>query len=169
MPAVKLYLPYGNLKGFTRHTAVTLHWFRKDRTEPVAPYETLIQSYKQLTAPDQRLRAEQMVNEFFTEAEFHALRDYLQKKQGADLRTGVLVAPVNGVKYDSEGRPGLLRPFARCVDGEGGGFYKLSEEPGYALPFTVWGYYTAPAWRFEQKAAAVAAATPEPAPVAAAG
>ena len=141
---VKLYLPYGTLKKFKNNAQVTLHWFRKDRPQPIGSYEQLIQSYKQLTDPDQRRRAERMVDELFTEEEFFALRDYLRIHQGADLRTGVLVPPVSGVKYESEGKPGLLRPFSQRVDGEGGGFYRLDEEPTYTLPFAVWGYYTQP-------------------------
>jgi hypothetical protein len=140
---IKLYLPYGNLRAFSGREQVTLHWFRTDRTEPVAPYPGLILGYGQMS-PEQQRSAERMVNELLTEEEYRALRDYLQTKKRADLRIGVLVAPVNALKPANELGLGLVRPFGAHVDGEGGGFYRLSEDPDYTLPFSVWGYYSRP-------------------------
>jgi hypothetical protein len=140
---IKLYLPYGNLRHFAGHEHVTLHWFRKDRPAPIGSYEDLILGYKQMN-PEQQRSSERMVDELFTEEEFHALRSFLQRKKNQDVRTGMLVPPVNSVKPGNELGLGLVRPFGDRIEGTEGGFYKLSDEPDYTLPFPVWGYYTQP-------------------------
>lgn len=142
---VKLYLPYGTLRHPDIARGASVHWFRHGRREtPVAPYETLILGYKQLK-PDEQERAEAMVDEMFTDAEFQALRAYLYESQpGADLRTSMMVPPISSTKQENERNRGLVRPFSICEEGESGGFYRLTEQPGYALPFPVWGYFTHP-------------------------
>jgi len=151
MPAIKLYLPYGTFHrgtssladsqhAFSRH--VTFHWFCIERPEPIAPYASLIMGHHGLT-PEARTRAEQMVDEFFSEEEFHQFRDYMQTQHQDDLRTTVLSAPVHAVKPDTSTRAGSFRPFRAGVEDSipGSGFCKLAEEEGYSLPFSVWGYY----------------------------
>lgn len=140
---VKLYLPYGNFRQFKGHGQVTLHWFVKDREQPVAPYAQMLENYKQMNELDQR-RAERMIDEFFTYDEFVALRGYLYERHGEDLRTSVLVPPVSGVKQDNDRNRGLVRPFGLCEESENGGFCKLCEQEGYSLPLAVWGYYAGP-------------------------
>jgi hypothetical protein len=144
MAAMKLYLPYGTLGSVSVQKQITFHWFRIERVEPVAPYEKLLLGYKNLT-PEVRTRAEAMVDEFFSESEFHQLRDYLRQRHGEDLRTTVLMAPVSAVKPDLGTRAGSLRPFAQVNhDGDNGsGFCRLADEKDYGLPFPVWGYYAA--------------------------
>ena len=139
---IKLYLPYGNLRCFKGRGLVTLHWFIKDREHPIAPYAQLIQSYRQLTESARR-PAEQTIDELFTEQEFRDLRAYLYDKR-EDLHTEILVPPISVAKQDNARNRGLIRPFGERSDSEGGGFFKLCEEEGYPLPFTVWGYYTEP-------------------------
>ena len=150
---VKLYLPYGNLKDFKGHSQVTLHWFVKDREQPVAPYAQLVENYRHLSGEDQR-RAERIIDELFTYEEFVALRAYLYERHREDLRTSVLVPPINGVKQDNDRNRGLVRPFGLCIEGERGGFCRLCEQEGYALPFTVWGYYTHPVHASQSRPAA---------------
>jgi hypothetical protein len=140
---VKLYLPYGTLRSFKGHSHVTLHWFIKDRKEPVVPYAQLIQSYRQLSLEEQH-RAQRVVDELFTGDEFLAFRRYLYDQYKEDLRTEVLVPPVLAGKQNTSKSRGLIRPFEDCFESEGGGFCKLSEQAGYSLPFVVWGYYTDP-------------------------
>ena len=140
---VKLYLPYGNLKHLHGNRDITFHWFVKDRREPVAPYEQLLENYKQLT-PEGKLQAQRMVDELFSEEEFKSLRTFLYEKYREDVRTGILVPPINGIRQDIGPNRALVRPFAACPDDESGGFCRLSEKDGYALPFSVWGYYTEP-------------------------
>jgi hypothetical protein len=92
---------------------------------------------------DVRIRAERVVDEFFTEAEFRALRDYLRLRHGDDLRTAILSAPVHPIKTDTTTRAGNLRPFLACVEDPvvGCGLCRLCDDSGYTLPFPVWGYF----------------------------
>ena len=144
---LKLYLPYGSLRSFKGPGAsVMLHWFIRERAEPIGPYEKLVESYAKL-GPEDRHRAEQMVDEFFTEEEFVALRDYLFRKYREDLRTGMLIPPISAARQDNDKNRRLIRPFGLCQTGDGGGFCELFEEDGYSLPFTVSGYYAAVATR----------------------
>jgi len=179
MPTTKLYLPYGTFGDasdrkqawYSPYAQITLHWFCVDRPEPIAPYESLILGYRGLT-PEARLRAEQTVDEFFSETEYHQLRDFLRDQHKQDLRTTVLAAPVSAIRPDAATKTGTLRPYRQCAvagtprekivvsdsededteesDGPGpaleeGGFCKLTEQEGYSLPFAVWGYYSAAA------------------------
>ncbi|MBC8101835.1 MAG: hypothetical protein H7Z41_04525 [Cytophagales bacterium] len=162
MAAMKLYLPYGALGSVSVQKQITFHWFRIEREEPLAAYETLLLGYKNLT-PEARTKAEAMVDEFFSESEFHQLRDYLRQRHGEDLRTTVLMAPVNAVKPDLGTRAGSLRPFAQCASGPNGGsgFCRLSDEENYGLPFPVWGYYAAAIAPAHLTAAPIAAAKVE--------
>lgn len=141
---VKLYLPYGNAKNMVGRRQVTLHWFVKEREQPVAPYTQLVQGYGQLTKEMQE-RAEQMVDELFTKEEFMALRLYLYDRHKEDLRTEVLVPPISLSKQDNSKNRALVRPFGMRDEDEGSGFCKLCDEENYGLPFPVWGYYTTPA------------------------
>jgi len=118
MSTMKLYLPYGTFGNashhgeswYRPHTEIILHWFVTGRKEPIAPYASLILNYKGL-APAVRARAEQTVDEFFAESEFHQLRDYLRDVHGKDVRTAILSAPVPAVRPDTQTRAGALRPF----------------------------------------------------------
>lgn len=145
MSATKLYLPYGTLSSVADARYFTFHWFHASRETPVAPYASLILGYSQLSG-EAKTRAEAVVDEFLSEDEFHLLRDYLRERYHEDLRTAVLVAPVNTLKPDAGSRAGTLRPFSRRTDGDGvsgSGFCRLPEDPRYSLPFAVWGYYAA--------------------------
>lgn len=142
---LKLYLPYGGLRRFKAHSGATIHWFYKGRrAEPVAPYEKLIQSYNQIKGEDKE-RAEAMADELLTAEEFYLLRAYLYECQNEDVRTTMIIPPINPIRQENERNRGLIRPFGACVEGVGGGFCRLSEEPDYTLPFPVWGYFTEPA------------------------
>jgi len=176
MSTMKLYLPYGTFGNashrgeswYRPHTEIILHWFVAGRKEPIAPYASLILNHKGLS-PTVRARAEQTVDEFFAESEFHQLRDYLRDVHGKDVRTAILSAPVTAVRPDTQTRAGALRPFdpivlidplaveapetlddaiptADAEDLEDTGetsnaIYRLSEEKDYPLPFAVWGFY----------------------------
>lgn len=128
------------MNGNSRDT-ITLHYFIVERPQPpVASFEGLILNYKQMSQ-EQKEVAEGTVRELFEEEEYYALRDYLRDEKSEDLRTGMLVTPVNALKPGNELGLGLSRPFGARKDGEEGGFYRLCDEPGYNLPFAVWGYY----------------------------
>jgi hypothetical protein len=146
----KLYLPYSSLRTVmprTKHelSSVTVHWFVADRQEPIAPYASVILGYKTLS-DTARARAEMLVNELFREDEFHQLRVYLRARHHEDPRISMLTTPVASVKPDTGTRAGSLRPFGRTPwdEREEIVIYRLSDEPGYLLPFAVWGAYIAP-------------------------
>jgi len=179
MSTTKLYLPYGTFGEagdqkygwYNPRTEIILQWFCVGRETPIAPYESLIMGYRTLNETV-RTRAQQTVDEFLSESEFHQLRDYLRRRHGKDLRTAVLTAPVAAIRPDTTTRTGALRPFRFCLDAPPapetapdadesenaapepilgrmdlpqmrGGFCRLAEENGYSLPFVVWGYFTA--------------------------
>ena len=147
---VKLYVPYGNLKTFRGAGPVTLHWFVKDRERPIGAYPELIERFAQLS-PEVQARSKLMVDELFTQEEFFAFRTYMYEKHGEDLRTEVLVPPINGAKPENAQNRKLVRPLGLCREGEEGGFCQLSDEPDYSLPFAVWGYHTGVNWPFHRK------------------
>jgi hypothetical protein len=119
---IKLYLPYGTFGNandrkrgwYSPYAEIILHWFVVGRQEPLAPYESLILGYSRLI-PATRATAERTVNEFFSEAEFHLLRDYLRLRHSKDLRTAVLCAPVPSIHPDANTRTGMMRPFYPSV------------------------------------------------------
>ena len=123
MPTTKLYLPYGTFGEagdqkygwYNPRTAIILQWFCVGRETPIAPYESLIMGYRTLNETV-RTRAQQTVDEFLSESEFHQLRDYLRQQHGKDLRTAVLTAPVAAIRPDTTTRTGALRPFRFCLD-----------------------------------------------------
>lgn len=196
VPLPKLYLPYsllsdlpattrsaGRLKservGRIRHE-VMVHWFMRERSEPLAPY-TRLMLRSNATAPEEQRSIEEMVDEFLSADEFHQLRTYLYDRHRTPVNTVMIVPPlpVSSVRPDMATRIGVDRPFSRHItpalsqettvaspdapgtDRENGidaedrpitdsrvsrllpvtEFIRLSEEEGYDLPFTVWGYY----------------------------
>jgi len=118
MAATKLYLPYGTFDPGTDrrrlrrsvHGGAVFHWFVVGRTEPIAPYPSLILGHKTLV-DNVRIAAERTVDEFFAETEFHLFRDYLQSCYGQDIRTAVLSPPVTAIRPDAYSHIGALRPF----------------------------------------------------------
>jgi hypothetical protein len=145
----KLYLPYSSLRtllpqGKRDLYSVTVHWFCVNRSAPIAPYASVLLGYKSLS-DEARVRAEMLVDEFFREEEFHLLRDYLRERHHEDPRTAMLVIPVSAVKPDTGTRTGTLRPFGMpsANEREEVTIFRLAEEEGYSLPFTVWGAYAA--------------------------
>jgi hypothetical protein len=145
----KLYLPYSSLRtvmpqGRRDLYSVTVHWFCVARAAPIAAYANVLLGYRSLS-DEARIRAEMLVDEFFREDEFHQLRDYLRERHHEDLRTAMLVTPVSPLKPDTATRTGTLRPFGipSTNDREEVTIYRLADETGYSLPFTVWGAYAA--------------------------
>jgi hypothetical protein len=145
--------------GDRRHPELSqtpIHWFRVGRETPLHPYERLILGYRNL-APEAKRIAEHLVDEFFSEEEFRLLRDYLHERHHEDLRTSVLMAPINPVKADTASRVGARRPFGLATEIPGKEIhvlFSLSDEPGYTLPFAVSGFYlTAAVWPADAPAA----------------
>ena len=140
---IKLYLPYGHLRSVEGYGQVMIHWFVIDRQTPVAPYGQLVERYSQLSAED-RVRAEQMVDELFSEPEYFELRRFLYEVRHEDLRVSMMVPPVNALRQDNAPNRKLIRPFRALPEGDDGCFVRLCDQPDYSLPFAVWGYYAVP-------------------------
>jgi hypothetical protein len=139
----KFYSPYGSLRLFEGHQSVALHYFVVDRKEPVAPYNEIVLGYDHLPE-EQKALSEVAIRELFTEGEFIAFRNYMEQGHGEDIRTGMLIAPVNILKPGNELGLGLTRPFSQHEESGASGFFRLSEQIDWKLPFRVWGFYTIP-------------------------
>jgi hypothetical protein len=162
-----LYMPYGNLPHSVRlrnnlpaHSNVVFHWFCVGRKEPISDYKNLILGYNHLS-PSVRDLSQSLVDEMLTDEEFHQLKSYLMRRHGADTRTTLVTAPVFATRSrsssKSESRPflpgslaagttdGAATPAtpgtATFIESNTSGFYPLSLEEGYDLPFAVWGFY----------------------------
>lgn len=111
------------------HRDVAFHWFACCRRRPL-PYAELIAGYEEA---DGLGYAELLLDELFDRTEAEALVAYLDREhRGAGKTT------IEAVKL----------PIARNIMGYGamavGGsddFFALDKQPGYSLPFRVWGYY----------------------------
>jgi hypothetical protein len=121
------------------YTDVELEWIYCDRTQPIAPYASLIADYEQLKQPE-RSYAEQYMDDLFTEAEYRTLRRYLKDHYGLDASMSVVPIPMH-VQPESVGF--IATPAHRIVelDASGNfGWYRLQNVVG-ALPFTVAAWY----------------------------
>lgn len=141
---VKLYQPYGTHRSVRAYGAVTIHWFVRERCEPVLPYEQLVQGLHQLRGEDLE-RARRVADELLSETEFSDLRRYLFEHHGEDLRTEIFAVPISLPRPDKGWRAGLKRPFDGDIEDGPVRFYRLSDEPGYSLDLPVWGAYILPA------------------------
>ena len=120
---------------------VQINWFIKHRdgdNEPPVPYEEAIVGYEQLSAArknSQEGTPEEAVRELFTEGEAEALREYLLAVHNDDTATlEEINLPLDDKHTWPLGGLHIVTP-GPC------GFYMLSEEPRYNLPFKVWGFY----------------------------
>lgn len=100
------------------------YWFYVERKLPIAPYEHIIKDYDPLKCKD----AETSVNEFFTGLEIEMLRNYISDLS-LEVKEVDLPLPSNCI------------PLSHSPSGGGEGYYLLSEQEDYNLPFKVWGYY----------------------------
>ena len=118
---------------------VEIEWVFCDRAQPIAPYATLIDRYRQLAQPE-RVQAEQYMDELFTEAEYHTLRRCLADRHGLSTSMSVVPVPME-VQPASVGF--IATPARRmlALDQSGNfGWYQL-EGIGETLPFAVAAWY----------------------------
>ena len=119
---------------------VKFFWFIERRSDgkPPVPYEEAIADYQQVSAArknSQEGTPEEAVEELFTETEAQALKDYLLAVHHDDTAT---LEEVNLPLDDLHTWP--LRGIHIVAPGLRD-FHLLSREPGYSLPFKVWGYF----------------------------
>ncbi|MBI5930690.1 MAG: hypothetical protein HY862_15380 [Chloroflexi bacterium] len=133
---IKLYhvyskLPVYEIKGIQCHD-IHISWFVKDRVEPPAPYEILINHYDPQAG--HVIHPQNAVKELFTIEEADAFSAYLTRSK-IDA-TPIIKAAELPIEMNRAG-------FLEFAVGEASGFYRASEEDDYDLPFTVWGYFDA--------------------------
>jgi hypothetical protein len=141
---VKIYYCWSKIKDASNIKLVNVLWFRYDRrTHPISPYSEIIYDYYKLDNGTRKLMRE-FADEHLTLDEAVALTRYLQElynisveleatetplKFMIDIEVGRRTTPV---RYYTKGL-NLKNPNINLI--------RLSKEPGYSLPFEVWGYY----------------------------
>ncbi len=115
----------------TVYEEVKVIWFVLDRKTPLAPYESAIMDYGQLSAPD-RAFPEEYLDELFSRQEAESLKKHLDPRPEAITRIEAIELPVMA---NTSGCRRLPR-------GNGNDFLELYREKGYTLPFKVAGYFS---------------------------
>jgi len=131
----RLYGVYSEVNDFdswgARWKSVTINWFVVDRKIPPVPYETSIKSYRPNSKDPGKYRyPEGFIDECFTYQETNALTEYLKRYPG-ECKISEVELPIE---------PNLAGNGALAIGGLEG-FYMLSKDENYNLPFKVWGYY----------------------------
>ena len=127
---MKLYRVTTIVKEFCDCKDVPLHWFRHDRGERRA-YGELIENYD--SSDDHAAYGEGAIDELFTEIEATALKEYLDREH---TDSGVTTIKEMHLPISNN-----LAGFGAMAVGGGDGFYMLSTEPTYTLPFEARGYF----------------------------
>jgi hypothetical protein len=130
---MKLFGAHSIVDGFMGCNEVVLKWFRVDRKESLVPLEELIEDYQRLNDCEERMFAQQLVNEYFTEEEVEVLKAFLRDRRGGtEVEVTEVSLPILA--------KGVMPTGAIPVGGEQD-FLMLSENDEHPLPFRVWGYY----------------------------
>jgi len=127
---MKLFSVTTIVPDYSRSQNVEFRWFRH-RPELPWPYTDLVENYE----PDDT-EAEDMVDEYFTESEAIALKDYLDRNFGEASNTTIGEVTLPSSKNSSR----RLASVAVSTPGDTG-FYRLSDAPDYSLGFDVSGYF----------------------------
>lgn len=131
-PDVRLFSAYSLVDNYQGCDGVRLNWVCLERENPVAPYEGLIEGYKNL---DERVRPyfEEFIRELFTEDEIQSLENYLMENYSSDLHIHEETLPASSIF--------IPMPFRQACFGKGRGFHYLFEDAHYDLPFKVGAYF----------------------------
>ena len=118
---------------------VELDWFCHGRSQPIAPYHSLITDYTQIEEPDKR-NAERYMDELFTRAEASLLIPYLCFAYGHLV--GISVVPVPMDIFLADGTS-MANPVSMLLaDRRWRIAHTVSpSEADYPLPFAVSAYY----------------------------
>lgn len=118
---------------------VELDWFCHSRSQPIAPYATLITGYTQIDQPEQG-NAERYMDELFTRAEASLLIPYLCFAYGHLVGISVVPVPMNIFLTDGTS---IANPVSVLLaDRRWRIVHILSlSEADYPLPFAVSAYY----------------------------
>ncbi|MGK7345833.1 MAG: hypothetical protein ACNS63_08485 [Candidatus Nitrospinota bacterium M3_3B_026] len=127
---VRAYTARENYKG---RDAVIVDWFCRGRETPVAPYETLIGNYDELSYTE-RERAEELVDHFLTAEEAEQLRRYMDRKFGFEVKVKKMETPF----ADGRKIPRFAEPPEPSAEGE---YLDLSASDDYDLSVPIMGYF----------------------------
>ena len=117
-------------------------WFKCGGSLQEAPFVGLIQDYDLLSQPERR-HAEVAVLEMFTESELALLKSYLIREHSWPVLDGSVPLPFYPFREVTSSKR-IVTPYSLQPETDNSGFYGLSEEANYDLPFQVWGYYSTP-------------------------
>ena len=111
---------------------VEFSWLQVGTRTPGRPYEMLIEDYDPSDPSGTNASPENRIDELFTEFEAAMLKRYLDQEHPD------VITEIKGVKLPilNNSMGWLLWPL-----GVGMGFYRLSQDQGYHLPFKVWGHF----------------------------
>jgi hypothetical protein len=129
---VKLFSAHTIIDNYHGRDGVKFNWIYLDRQKPVAPFERIIENYKQL---DERVRPyfEQYINELFTQEEVETLKKFLTEKLEANIYINEEPLPSSGIF--------VPMPFKGIPAAKGRGFYYPSQNGHSNLPFSVCAYF----------------------------
>jgi hypothetical protein len=125
----RLFRAWSIVENFMDQDQVKFNWFVVGRTEPVAPYEELVENYDE--NDEESVYDRLLVDEFFTAPEVEELRGYLQRIHKLQIEVEEISLPVRsgGLSYE------LL-----LISGKKN-FYTLADEDGYNLSVAILGHF----------------------------
>jgi hypothetical protein len=118
---------------------VVVKWFRTGQSTPPRPYEDLIENYTGLDRI-RRFYTEHFIDELLTASEVDQLRRYLRQAGGPDFETADEVDPLT-VHPISLPVSDAVTGYADLPRGGLADYYLLANQPGYTLPFDIYGYF----------------------------
>jgi len=133
----KIYTANSNIDEFNGIKNVTFHWYYGDREWVDANYNSIIKGYEDMTSEDKR-KAEEVINEYFTIDEIEFIRPYLKSKFN-NIDVEEVSLPLNVKYFDQEDNEVRIKyPFSFTAYGYN--TICLDKQEDYDLPFNVWGY-----------------------------
>jgi hypothetical protein len=129
---VRLFSAYSIVDNYCGRDRVRFNWIYLDRQCSVAPYEGLINGYKNI---DERIRPcfEAHIDELFTEDEVEALESFLTESLGTNLHKTEEALPSSSLF--------VPMPYRDVPTGIGRGFYHFPDVDCSMLPFKVCAYF----------------------------
>ena len=118
-----------------RYNGVYVDWFISRREKPVGPYAFLIEDYTGLDE-EERLYTQDRADQMFTDDEALQFAAYLKFAHNTEVIISEEAVPIPSRKGDAQ----IIGVGSLAVGGNSD-FHMLDREPGYSLPFPVWGYY----------------------------
>lgn len=116
---------------------VTLYWYYADKQWANSNYNSIIKGYDDMSPEDKR-KAEEVINEYFTLDEIEFIRPYLKGKL-KNIKVEEVSLPMD-VKYHDKKDNEVRIYYSLSHLAYGCNTICLDKEKDYDLPFKVWGY-----------------------------